>query len=468
MGALLLSSGCATWTQYTPKTEEIPLAVPQQWSAEAELAPGEVTGWLADFDSPTLESLVEEAIGRNFDLAAAAARVSAARARADIQGAELWPQIDATFDVSRSRSVSSGANDSLATTRNRFDVDGRVSWELDVWGRIRDTTRAALTDALAVEADFRAARLALAAEVARARFATIEAEQQLQLAVTVVRYFRQSLEVTDGRYRRGIADALDVRLARQNVASADSNLALRQRERDTAVRSFETLLGRYPAGDTDVPDVLPQIVKPVPAGLPSQLLERRPDLIAARGRLFASGDLLRAANKNRLPRFDLTVSGGATSEEFSDLLDYDAVFWSLIAGVLQPIFEGGRLQAERALAAADNREVWSLYAQIVLDALLEVESTLAAEAYLVAEEAALTRAAEEAREAAFLALDEYSKGLTDIVTLLESQRRAVNSESSRLRVARLRLDNRVNLYLALGGPFAPTPPASETAELDAR
>ena len=394
---MLLSSGCASWSEYEPKTEEIPLALPQRWSAEAELAPGEPMGWLADFDSPDLEALVAEAIGSNFDLAAAAARVNAARARADIQGADLLPQIDATFDASRSRSVLSGNNDSFATTRNRFDLEGRVSWEADVWGRIRDTTRAALTDALAEEADYRAARLALAAEVARARFAAIEAEQQLQLAVTVVRYFQQSLEVTEGRYRRGIADALDVRLARQNVASADSNLSLRQRERDTAARSFETLLGRYPAGDVEIPDVLPQIVKSVPAGLPSQLLERRPDLIAARGRLFASGDLLRAANKNRLPRFDLTAGGGATSEELSDLLDYDAVFWSLVAGVLQPIFEGGRLQAERALAAADNRELWSLYAQTVLNALLEVESTLAAEAYLVAEEAALTRAAEEAR-----------------------------------------------------------------------
>lgn len=462
---VLMLAGCATTPDQQPLSDSIPVEPPADWTAESVALPGEPRAWLGDFDSPTLTSLVDEALGGNFDLGAALARVDAARARANIAGADLWPQLDLSLDASRRRSVIETGEGTTDVTDNRYSIEAAVTWEADVWGRIRNRSRAAAFDALAVETDYRAARLSLAANVARAWFETIEAEQQLQLARTVVRYFRESQEVTEGRYRRGIATALDVRLGRQNVASAESNLALRQRQRDTAVRFLETLLGRYPAAGLEIPDELPRILQEIPVGLPSALLERRPDLIAARQRLFASGERLLDANKNRLPSFRLTASGGYASDEFANLLDYDALVWSLIAGVAQPIFQGGRLSAERALAAADDREAWTQYAQTVLDAFREVESTLAAEAYLVDEEAALTRASEEAREAAFLALDEYRRGLTDIVTLLESQRRAVNSEISRLQVARLRLENRVNLYLALGGPFgtdaATNPDATE-------
>lgn len=461
-------TSCASTPDQEPLSDTIPVVAPSEWTADTQALPGEPRAWLLDFDSPELTVLVNQALGGNFDLRAALARVDAARARADIAGADLWPQIDLSLDASRRRSVIETGDGTTDVTENRYSIEGAVTWEADVWGRIRNRSRAAALDALSVESDYRAARLSLAANVARSWFETIEAEQQLQLAQTVVRYFRDSQEVTEGRYRRGIATALDVRLGRQNVASAESNLALRQRQRDAAARSLETLIGRYPAGALEIPDELPSIVTEIPIGLPSELLERRPDLIAARQSLFASGERLLEANKNRLPSFRLTASGGYTSEEFARLLDYDALVWSLIAGVTQPIFEGGRLSAERALAAADDREAWAQYAQAVLDAFREVESTLAAEAYLVDEEAALTRASEEAREAAILALDEYRRGLTDIVTLLESQRRAVNSEISRLQVARLRLENRVNLYLALGGPFASEPSGPGRTEVSRR
>ncbi len=468
MGLLTILGGCASGPDQQPLSDSIPVVAPEDWTAESVALPGEPRAWLADFDSPALTRLVDEALGGNFDLRAALARVDAARARADIAGADLWPQIQLNLDAERRRTVIETGDGTTEVTDNRYRLEGAVTWEADVWGRIRNRSRAAAFDAFASEADYRAARLSLAAGVARSWFETIEAEQQLELARTVVRYFRESQEVTEGRYRRGIATALDVRLGRQNVASAESNLALRQRQRDAAARSLETLLGRYPAAGLEIPNELPRIVQEVPVGLPSDLLERRPDLIAARQRLSAAGERLLEANKNRLPSFRLTATGGYGSDELSRLLDYDALVWALIAGVAQPIFEGGRLSAERALAAADDREAWAQYAQAVLDAFREVESTLAAEAYLVDEEAALTRASEEAREAAFLALDEYRRGLTDIVTLLESQRRAVNSEISRLQVARLRLENRVNLYLALGGPFGADPSGPAGIEVSRR
>jgi NodT family efflux transporter outer membrane factor (OMF) lipoprotein len=453
----LLLSACAVPPERQPRDAEPPVSPPEAWVSETATS-GQPTAWLADFEAPALEALVVEALRANPDLAATAARLRAAEARARITGAERLPQAQLDLDASRNRSVLEGPADSTtAVTRNRYGLEGSVAWEVDLWGRIGDEARAAVLDAQAAEADLQAARLALAARTARAWFAAVEARQQLELARTVVGFFAQSRDVIAERYRLGISNALDLRLARENVASAEGTRALRAREYDLALRELELVLGRYPARALQVPETLPELARAVPVGLPAELLERRPDLRAARERLAASGARLDAANKNTLPTIRLTGAAGTSSDELEDLLDYDALVWRLVAGVTQPIFQGGRLEAQRALAAADNAESWARYAQSVLTAFREVEAALAAEGLLETEARAQATAAEESREAALLALQRYRQGLTDIVTLLESQRRAVNAESTRLRVERQRLQNRVDLYLALGGPFAPAP-----------
>ncbi len=396
---------------------------------------------------------MKQALAANIDLAAAAARVKAAGAQAIIAGADRLPQLDLELDGQRSKGSLQGSESAVRTIRNRFTLEATAGWEIDLWGRLAHLNRAALADAGAVVADYRAARLSLAAQVARAWFTAIEAKQQTRLSNSVVGSFHRSLEATEARYRLGIGSSLDVRLSRANVAGAEADLAQRQRELDTALRNLDVLLGRYPEAQQELPAELPSVAREVPAGLPAQLLQRRPDLIAARERLFAASERAREANKNLLPRLQLTASGGTVSDEFNNLIDFDTLVWSLFAGLTQPIYQGGRLKAQRLLAAADNHEAWAQYAQAVLDAFREVETLLAAEPLFEQQEKALKRAAQESIEAAKQALDQYRVGLTDIITLLESQRRAVTAESSRLLIARLRLTNRINLYLALGGPF---------------
>jgi multidrug efflux system outer membrane protein len=450
------AGGCAGTAKRQPLSPEVPVAIPDEWTGRESSLPGEPQGWLEDFDSPELTALVRDALENNFELGAAAARVTAARARAGIAGAARLPTFDLELSGERRKSLFQGASGDAEITRNTFALSHAVSWEADLWGRLANETRAALAEADASLADYRAAQLSLAAEVARGWFTAVEAQQQLELAQTVVKYFRESEEVIEARYRLGISESLDLRLARENTSSAEATLALRQRERDRAMRSLQVLLGDYPAGGMQLPSELPGLGREVPAGLPSELLERRPDLISARKRLLASSERLRGANKNRLPSFRLTASGGRATDVFEDLLNFDSLVWSLFASFVIPVYEGGQLKAERVLAGADNAEVWSSYAQTVLGAFQEVETSLAAEAFLADQERWLRRAAEEAREAAFLALDRYRQGLTDIITLLESQRRAVNTQSASLQVSRQRLENRVNLYLALGGPFETT------------
>jgi multidrug efflux system outer membrane protein len=289
------------------------------------------------------------------------------------------------------------------------------------------------------------------------------------LAQRTVASFGRSRAAIEERYRGGLVTALDVRLARENEATARANLAQRRREQDAAARSLEVVLGRYPAAGLRPPATLPGIAHPVPAGLPATLLDRRPDLVAAGLRLDAAGARARGARKNRLPSLSLTTSGGTASEHLKDLLDWDRLVWSLVSGLTQPLFAGGRLSAEAALARAQDSEALADYAREALTAFREVEAALAAEGHYTDQAAALEVAAAESGRAADLAQERYTEGLIDIVTLLEAQRRAFTAESARLRTARERLANRVDLYLALGGDFAapaaaPTPAPTPAKE----
>jgi NodT family efflux transporter outer membrane factor (OMF) lipoprotein len=447
---LTLAAGCAT-TPDTP-VRDAPLPVPGLWTTDSG-PPDSVQPWLQDIDDERLHRLVATAVRQNFDLRAAAARVEAAQARARIRGADRLPALQLAVDGARTRRSDANNAGLVDNPVSSFGFDLQLSWELDVWDRLADASRGALADAQASEADFHAARLSLAAAIARGWFNAIEAQQQVRLARQTVTSFEASRDIVAQQYRSGIGNALDLRLARADAATAMSNLRQRERDRDAAIRDLESILGRYPAASLSVPEQMPRIKYAVPAGLPSELIGRRPDLLAAERRLYATESRLSEARKNRLPRFRLTANGGTASAELRNLLDWDVLVWSLVGDILQPLFQGGRLEAEQALAQADNREALAQYAQSVLTALREVETALAAETFLSGQEEAVRRSALESREASSLALERYQGGLTDIITLLESQRRAFNSESSLLTIVNLRLQNRINLYLGLGGDY---------------
>jgi multidrug efflux system outer membrane protein len=444
----VLAAGCAALTPVKTDFQDSGVSVPPDWSAAPDAADVK-QGWLEDFDDATLSKLVGEAVASNYDLRSAGARVQQARARARIVGAELWPQLD--LGVGASRADLSGDNNSGRI--DRFDARINAAWEVDLWGRLGNEKRAAARDADAAAADYQAARLSLAATVAQAWFDTVEAELQVQLAQDTVRNFRDNLEIVHEGFRAGLNSALDVRLERANLAGAEAELEATLIVRDQSVRGMEVLLGRYPSGELAVTTALPVIDTDVPAGLPAEILVRRPDVRSAALRLEASDERFSSARKNRLPGITLTASGGVTSGELGNLLDFDAIIWSIAADLAAPVFQGGRLQAERDLASAENQQVLADYAQVVLVAFREVETALTAERILASQEAALEVATRESVEAEALALERYRAGLVDIITWLEARRRAFNARSSLLAVSNSRLQNRIALYLALGGGF---------------
>lgn len=230
-------------------------------------------------------------------------------------------------------------------------------------------------------------------------------------------------------------------------------MELRERQRDAAVRSLEVILGRYPADQLDVIPDLPPPPSAVPAGLPADLLTRRPDIIAAERRLAARHQQLKASKKALLPNISLTATGGTTSDELKDLLDTRNLIWSLAGNLAQPIFQGGRIRGDIALSKARKDEAIATFAQSLLVAFQEVETTLAAESFLTSQSSSLETAVLESQAAEALAWKSYQNGLSDIITVLESQRRSFTVQSSLIALNNLRLQNRLDLYLALGGEF---------------
>jgi len=448
-------SGCGLLQPYRSQ-QDLPV-VPLTWKAiSADKQPIESikdSVWLEEFNDAALTALINEAVGKNFDLRSAATRVAAARANAIISGADRAPQISASFNTNRAKRSTVVGGTVVSGISNYFQTGIEIRWETDIWGRLGHQARAATLELVASEADYNAARLSLAANISRSWFNAIEARQQTRLSRQTVANYQRALNTILENYRAGLNNALDVRLARSNLATAESQLAAQQIILDGQLRTLQTLLGRYPSFQLTLADELPELRQSVPAGLPSELLVRRPDLIAAENRLMAADERASQAAKSRLPGIQLTASGGSGSDELNNLLDGDRLIWSIVGGLTAPLFQGGRLKANQKLAQVNAEQAANQYAQTVLNAFREVETALAAAPLLSVQQRALQKAVEEAQESELLAAEQYRSGIVDITTWLETQRRLFNADSTLLQIRNQRLQNRIDLHLALGGDF---------------
>lgn len=457
IAALAFAVGCVK----APPVDnpELPVQPPDVWATSDAVGEGIPTEWWASFGDPGLDAVVVEALDNNYDLAAAAARLEQASADARIAAADLYPQLNATFNGLRRKQnfigfpIPGGGDRVLSSTFTNLGVNLEASWEIDLWGRISAQSRASIANYQATAADLDAARLSLAGQTVKAWFAAAEASEQLRLAEATLESFRSSTNQVRGRYEAGIRSPLDYRLSLANLAAAESNLHLRRRQLDLSKRQLEILLGRYPDAELSVADDLVPTPPEIPAGIPAELIARRPDLASAERRLAASGELVTVARRARYPSISLTAAGGTATKALGDLLDGNFGVWSLVGGLVQPLFQGGRIRANIARAEAVQEEGLNGFISTVLFAYLEVERSLAAEGFLSEQEGALFDAAEQSRAAERLADDRYRTGLEDYITVLESQRRSFEAESSLISIRRLRLDNRVDLYLSLGGGF---------------
>ncbi len=418
-------------------------ASPAHWSNNNAVNTKISSQWLNEFADVTLSILVHDALANNYDLKTAAARVSAAREQAIIDGANRLPQVAI---------APAYQHGNLSTTESgAFNVLFDFSWEIDLWGRIRASQQASQQEANAVATDYQAAQLSLAARVAQSYFDLIEANCQVAVAEQSIKDRRTIAELVRGRFTRGLTSGLDLRLVLTDLANAEAQLATARNQVQFVTRRLEVLLGRYPGGKLKQEAKLPAPPAALAAGLPAELLTRRPDIIAAFNRLQAMDARVFSAKKALLPRITLTANGGSSSTALTELIDPRAVAWNVAAGLIQPVFTGGKLTANIHLNEALTQEALAQYQSTALNAFREVEQALAAEQWLRAQEQALREAVAQTEASRKLAVYSYGQGLIQILTLLDSYRSTLTAQSDHLTVQRQLLNNRINLYLALGG-----------------
>lgn len=449
-GWLFWAVGCSSLPEPTPTS--LQPQVPETWSQSAG-ATSPVRPWLAEFEDERLAALITEAQRNSPGLQATALRVDLARARLKAIGVSNQPDLTASTGTSVNHSYSRATPDLQDYTQS-FSLNLQVSWEADLWDRLSNQERSAVLAMEAQVADQEAARLALAANVARAWFDAIEAEEQLQLLLRRKANLQDRLQIVEEGFRFNLNDALDVHLARSDVASQENRILGQRLVRTRAIQALEVLLGRIPTGTFSLPEELPEPPQLPGQGLPSELLQRRPDLRAIERRLRAADEDALVAYKAKFPRFSLSSSVGSRSDGIENLLDLESVIWSLGANLTQPLWNGTELEANLEQAQLQTRLLALDYDRALLTALQEVEAALAAESLLAEQESALRRATVEALDAEDLAQEQYVIGLVSFVTVLEAQRRAFDARSALIQVRGDRLQNRIQLHLALGGEVA--------------
>ena len=478
----LLLTACDT-PSASSRIEEAEVAVPESWAASREARAGVDDAWIGRFGDSKLSALVAEAENNSPDLKAALARIEQARGAMRAEGAMGNPNADLTFKPARSKrnfigfpmfGGGGGADGGVQSVMvNTFDLSVPVNWELDVWGRIRNARTAALAGVEAADADLNAARISLAAEVARVYFALTEAQGQQALAREAQKTFEETAQAVRERFKGGAEQggmAAQLRLAESDVASARAAVEERNQAIATLSRQLEVLIGRYPSGSLKGASSLPSLPGKPPAGLPSELLLRRPDIIAAERRLSAQRFRIKEAWKALYPRFSLTTSVGTSTADLKDILNSDFGVWSLASNVIQPLFSGGRVKSELDIRSGKDRELAAQLQKTVLKACSEVETALAVEQDLARREAAVTEASTLAEDALKAANADYRDGVGDMLTVLTAQGRAVNARAQRLAIKRARLENRIALHLALGGDYKPhggSAPKSPTKKTEA-
>lgn len=443
--------GCAL--KAPPSTTELQkealphTALPPAWTAGGASAQPVAERWLASFDDPALTALVGESLAYNADLQVAAARVEQAGGYLKVASGSLLPSVGVA-------GVWSGASGSGGGLNGIFL---NASLELDVWGRLRYGEAAAQQQLLAVQADYAYARQSLAATVAKSWFVAIEASLQLAIVRDTLHAAETLLQLAQERLRVGIGNEQAVADAQASVSGFRDTLRQTELSRVQALRALELLLGRYPAAEIAVAQALSPLPPPVPVGLPSQLLERRPDVVAAERRVAAAFNRVGEARAAQLPRISLTAGVSGISSDVLVLQDRNNPAWGIGGNLLAPLYQGGVLRAQVEIRSAEQKESVAAYAATGQRAFGEVEGALAAEFALRDRSVQLDAVVRDNERALQLALVQLRVGSADARAVQQRQLALYSARTARLKVQTEQLAQRVNLHLALGGAFDDLP-----------
>jgi multidrug efflux system outer membrane protein len=462
--AIALAPGCAVGPDYA--RPELP-APPEYRDQPAQTESLADVAWWELFEDEALAALIREALENNRDLALATTNVETARYLAAVTRGELFPQVGYEGSGSRGDQSVLGAPAPGSVTTDSFLAVANLAWEIDVWGRIRRATEGARAQLLATEAFRRGVQLSVVTGVAQAYLELRELDLELEIAYANVKSFQDTYDLFQRRYSGGVASKLDPLRADAALAQAQAAVPVIQASIVAKENEISVLLGRPAATVPRGAALTAQSFPPeIPVGVPSTLLERRPDLIQVEQQLVASNARIGEAFAGFFPRIGLTAFGGAISQEASQLLDAGNGAWSLSGSALGPLFTAGRTTYTwRAAQSARDADVAS-YQNQVLIALKEVSDALTARQRLAESRVLQEREVASLREAVDVATTRYTGGLANYYEVLDAQQQLFPAEIRLARTQRDELLAVVALYRALGGgwsqerpldPSLPTP-----------
>ena len=441
----------ANLAEALPSTTQVPGA----WVSDATAGPV-LNGWLAEFGDPQLDALVAEAMRNNPDLREAAARVVAAQQAAVVAGSRLYPWVGAYLGADVTHDDDGNTNDATKAYLG-------VGWELDVWGRLRAQRAAAEADAEAVALDYAWARQSLAATVARLWYLNVEANQSVDLAAQAVSVYGTLTELVQVRAAAGKVSTLDVAYMRAKLESSQSNLESARAAQASARRGLETLLGRYPSAEIETAQQFLPLSAPPAADVPGAMLLRRPDLLAAEQNVLATFRREEAAELSLLPEFSLSLAAGRLGDQILALLDVNPWLTAAGVGASVPIYQGGRLDAQVAIATANQQAAVAGYGRSVLGAFREVEGALDDDRYYAARVPWETKALADRTETVRIANLQYTAGRIDLMWVGELQSAQIKNQQDLIKLVTQQRINRVRMYLALGASYDAQPAARVAA-----
>jgi multidrug efflux system outer membrane protein len=451
-------AGCAIGPDYKrPRVAEPPTFRGQVTTEAASLADA---AWWDVFGDPILRNLIREALRNNYDVSIAAARVQEARANLSIARSDLYPSLDYGASAGRGKitpGVAGSPGGPSPQANNFYSASMTMSWELDIWGRIRRSNEAARAILFATEEARRGVWLTLVSDVAQAYFQLLELDVQLQIARNSTEAYQNTYNLFLDRLNVGVASKLETSRALGALGNAQATIPQLESNIVATENQLSILLGKAPG---PIPRGQPMYAQPVvpavPAGLPSALLGRRPDLRQAEEQLVAANARIGVAKADFFPRFSLTALFGTASPEVSALTGGSATIWA-VAGMLSgPLFNAGRTLGTYRASIAQWEQVRIEYEQAVLVALREVSDALTALGKLSEAEAGQDTAVRALAEAVEHATDRYRQGLANYFEVLEAQQQLYPAQTALAQIRRDRLLAHVRLYRALGGGWTLT------------
>jgi len=453
LAAAAVVPGCALTPDYERPQLDVPGGFVEPATPGVSIANLE---WWELFGDEKLQNLIRTALAENRSLGVALSRIAEARSALTITRADQLPFIDVTGRAGRLKQSQDLVPGSGA--RGDYGLAGEVSYELDLWGQLRRATEASQADLLATEAAYRNVTISLVANVASFYMLLRDLDQRLVISQNTVETRRGSLTIIQARFDKGTVPQIDVNQAEVELAIAEAAVAAFERQIVETENALSVLLGRNPGAIDRGLRLDQQIFPPaVPAGLPSELVQRRPDVIQSEEILISETARVGVAEALRYPSISLTGSYGTASDEFEDLLGSDSETWGIGANIFAPVFNSGALKAQAEAQRARAEAALLDYEFTLQQAFREVEDALVSVRTYRVEHAARVRQVVAARNAARLSQARYDGGVVDFLEVLDSERTRFNAELEESETLQRYLNSIVQLYKALGGGWSPAP-----------